>query len=77
DKNGIPYIPVRSELVAGKTGRPSTTKRPTIVIGIPVRYEHSPYCFSSYKDYKAAVDLALAIIRDIDKEKLESFKSFN
>lgn len=47
------------------------------MIGIPVRYEHSPYCFSSYKDYKAAVDLALAIIRDIDKEKLESFKSFN
>ena len=49
---------------------------PTIVIGIPVRYEHSPYCFSSYKDFKASVDLATAIIRDITQEKLDSFKKF-
>mgnify|MGYP002243281437 CR=1 FL=1 len=45
------------------------------MIGIPVRYEHSPYCFSSYKDYKAAVDLALAIIRDIDKESWNPLKA--
>nr|MDF9461798.1 M42 family peptidase [Lactobacillus amylovorus] len=49
---------------------------PTIVIGIPVRYEHSPYCFSSYKDFKASVDLATAVIRDITQEKLDSFKKF-
>lgn len=78
DKNGIPYT--RSVRTGGGQDGAAIyyeNGAPTIVIGIPVRYEHSPYCFSSYKDYKAAVDLALAIIRDIDKEKLESFKSFN
>ena len=49
---------------------------PTIVIGIPVRYEHSPYCFSAYQDFKASVDLACAIINDITQEKLDSFKRF-
>ena len=78
DKNGSPYT--RSVRTGGGQDGAAIyyeNGAPTIVIGIPVRYEHSPYCFSSYKDYKAAVDLALAIIRDIDKEKLESFKSFN
>ncbi|WEV71246.1 M42 family peptidase [Lactobacillus sp. ESL0785] len=49
---------------------------PTIVIGIPVRYEHSPYCFTAYQDFKAAVDLTVAIIRDLTKEKLASFSQF-
>ncbi|MCT7728318.1 MAG: M42 family peptidase, partial [Lactobacillus iners] len=47
---------------------------PTIVIGIPVRYEHSPYCFSAYTDFKASVDLATALVRDLTVEKLNSFK---
>ena len=49
---------------------------PTIVIGIPVRYEHSPYCFSSYQDYRASVDLTKAILKDMTAEKLPSFKTF-
>lgn len=78
DKNGIPYT--RSVRTGGGQDGAAIyyeNGAPTIVIGIPVRYEHSPYCFSSYKDFKASVDLALAIIRDIDQEKLDSFKSFD
>lgn len=50
---------------------------PTIVIGIPVRYEHSPYCFSAYEDYQHAVELAVAIIKDLDQAKLDSFKALD
>ncbi|MGM9911031.1 MAG: M42 family metallopeptidase [Lacticaseibacillus absianus] len=78
DKNGIPYT--RSVRTGGGQDGAAIyyeNGAPTIVIGIPVRYEHSPYCFSSYKDFKASVDWALAIIRDLDQEKLDSFKSFD
>lgn len=78
DKNGIPYT--RSVRTGGGQDGAAIyyeNGAPTIVIGIPVRYEHSPYCFSSYKDFKVSVDLALAIIRDLDQEKLDSFKSFD
>ena len=78
DKNGIPYT--RSVRTGGGQDGAAIyyeNGAPTIVIGIPVRYEHSPYCFSSYKDFKASVDLALAIIRDLDQEKLDSFRSFD
>ena len=44
------------------------------MIGIPVRYEHSPYCFSAYTDFKASVDLATALVRDLTVEKLNLFK---
>ena len=36
--------------------------------------EHSPYCFSAYTDFKASVDLATALVRDLTVEKLNSFK---
>lgn len=74
DKNGIPYTrSVRTG--GGQDGAAIYYEQgaPTIVIGIPVRYEHSPYCFSAYKDFKASVDLATAIIRDLTAEKLASF----
>ena len=35
---------------------------PCIVIGIPVRYAHSHYCFTDYRDYQNAKALALKII---------------
>ena len=75
DKNGIPYT--RSVRTGGGQDGAAIYYEygaPTIVIGIPVRYEHSPYCFSAYKDFKASVDLATAIIRDMTQEKLDSFK---
>lgn len=77
DKNNIPYT--RSVRTGGGQDGAAIyyeNGAPTIVIGIPVRYEHSPYCFTAYSDFKASVDLACAIIRDLDQEKLASFTKF-
>jgi putative aminopeptidase FrvX len=74
DKQHIPYTrSVRTG--GGQDGAAIYYEQgaPTIVIGIPVRYEHSPYCFSAYQDFQASVDLATAIIRDLTSEKLASF----
>ncbi len=46
---------------------------PTIVIGIPVRYTHSPSCIANYEDYLNAVSLAKAIISELSKEIIEDF----
>lgn len=78
EQNGIPYTrSVRTG--GGQDGAAIYYEQgaPTIVIGIPVRYEHSPYCFSAYQDFKASVDLATAIIRDLTPEKLASFSSLD
>lgn len=74
DANNIPYT--RSVRTGGGQDGAAIyyeNGAPTIVIGIPVRYEHSPYCFAAYKDFKASVDLATAIIRDMTVERLASF----
>ncbi|HZK10038.1 MAG TPA: M42 family peptidase [Clostridia bacterium] len=49
---------------------------PTIVLGIPVRYIHSHFGYASLRDYQATVELALEIIRGINKEVYDSFKPF-
>lgn len=46
---------------------------PTIVIGIPVRYAHSGVGIMAYEDYRNAVELAKAIIKDITVEISDSF----
>lgn len=46
---------------------------PVIVIGIPVRYIHSHYGIASYRDFEAAVELAVAVVREMTPEKLQSF----
>ncbi len=77
DRNHLPYTrSVRTG--GGQDGAAMYYENgaPTIVIGIPVRYEHSAYCFSAYQDFKAAVDLTVAIIRDLTPEKLASFSNF-
>lgn len=45
---------------------------PSIVIGVPVRYIHSSNCFVKKCDYDAAVDLALELVKKLDKETVES-----
>ena len=45
---------------------------PSIVIGVPVRYIHSSNCFVKKCDYDAAVDLALELVKRLDKETVES-----
>lgn len=46
---------------------------PTIVIGIPVRYEHTAYNWTSLDDYQHAVELVVEILKDLDAEKIASF----
>ncbi|MDY5730870.1 MAG: M20/M25/M40 family metallo-hydrolase [Eubacteriales bacterium] len=46
---------------------------PCIVIGMPVRYAHTHYCYASYEDYQNAVKLAVALIKKLNKEIVETF----
>lgn len=46
---------------------------PTIVIGVPVRYIHSSHCFVTLDDYNSAVDLVVAICKDLSEEIIDSF----
>ena len=46
---------------------------PVIVVAIPVRYIHSHNCVATYHDFNAAVDLAVAILKDLDPEKIMGF----
>ncbi|MDF7639243.1 M42 family peptidase [Lactobacillus sp. ESL0791] len=78
DQNKIPYTrSVRTG--GGQDGAAMYYENgaPTVVIGIPVRYEHSPYCFTAYEDFRNAVKLATAIIRDMTTERLAGFSKFN
>lgn len=46
---------------------------PCIVIGIPVRYAHTHYGYSAYEDFVHAKALAVALIKELDKETIASF----
>ncbi|MBR2066923.1 MAG: M42 family peptidase, partial [Solobacterium sp.] len=46
---------------------------PAIVISVPVRYIHSSYCWMSEKDYEAAVELCLAIIKELNEDVIKGF----
>lgn len=46
---------------------------PTIVIGIPVRFAHSPYGITSLVDYQDAIKLAKHIIEDIKEGDISVF----
>lgn len=46
---------------------------PVIVVGIPVRYIHSPCGIASICDFEAAVSLAVSIIRSMDRNLIDSF----
>ena len=46
---------------------------PAIVLGVPVRYIHTPACIASVSDYEETVRLALALIRALDAAVLSSF----
>lgn len=59
-------IPVQQSVRAGGgTNAAAVNSRfgtPAIVIGIPVRYIHSPNCFVDERDYENAVKLAVALV---------------
>ena len=46
---------------------------PVIVVGIPVRYIHSHYGIASMQDFEAAVELAVAVVREMTPEKIAGF----
>lgn len=46
---------------------------PTIVIGIPVRYIHSPACIAKYRDFVCAAELAEAIVKELSSEIIKGF----
>lgn len=46
---------------------------PVIVIGVPVRYCHSHYGFASMEDYNNAVQLAVEIVKRLNKEQIKKF----
>lgn len=44
---------------------------PCIVIGVPVRYAHSHYCYTSLFDHKEAAKLAKVILQELNNELFE------
>ena len=46
---------------------------PVIVVGVPVRYIHSHYGITSYYDFEATVQLAVAIVKSMNEEIIKSF----
>ena len=68
-------IPVQESVRSGggtDGGRIYLEGVPSIVIGIPVRYIHSSNCWCTYQDYRAAVDLAAALISHLDRNTIDS-----
>jgi putative aminopeptidase FrvX len=78
EKNSIKYHLSSLQRGAYDTGRIHLTGIgvPSIPIGIPSRYVHSHTSIIAYSDYKAAVDLMVAIIKDLDAAKVASFTAF-
>lgn len=75
DKNKIPY-----QIIARGKGSTNGSKYhlsgiaiPTLVIGIPTRYIHTHYSFSSLEDLKDAIKLGMLIATNITKEDIKNF----
>ena len=46
---------------------------PAIVLGVPVRYIHTPAGIAAEQDYEATVELALALIRTLNESVIKAF----
>ncbi|TXJ16205.1 M42 family peptidase [Brachyspira aalborgi] len=46
---------------------------PCVVLGIATRYAHSHYCYASYDDIIASLDIAKELIKSLNKEKIANF----
>lgn len=57
----------------GKMLHVSNNGTPSIVIGVPVRYIHSHHGFTTYEDFDNAVKLAVAIVKDLNADKIANF----
>lgn len=72
-ENNIPYQ--SAVRVGGGTdaGRIHLSNKgvPTLVLGVPTRYEHSHYCFSAESDIDSAVDLTVGVLENLSDEKVK------
>lgn len=48
---------------------------PTIVVGIPVRYEHTAYNYTALSDFQASTNLVNELLRRLDAKTIASFNS--
>lgn len=46
---------------------------PVLVLGIPVRYAHTHHCFAKLSDFENAVNLAVEVIKKLNKDVYKSF----
>ena len=77
-KNNIPYQ--LALLTRGGTDasefQNQTGGTPTLAIGIPVKYIHSPTSVINYEDYENAIKLMVAIVKELNEEIVNELKSF-
>lgn len=77
DQLGIPYTrAVRTG--GGQDGAAIGNWKgcPTIVVGIPVRYEHTPYNWASLSDYQNSIALTKAVLERLDAKTIGEFSAF-
>jgi len=46
---------------------------PTIIIGVPVRYAHTHYCYVAFEDYVSTLKLVTNILKSIDADVISEF----
>lgn len=46
---------------------------PAVVVGVPVRYIHSPHGITSYYDFEATVQLAVEVVKSMTEAVIRSF----
>lgn len=75
DKKGIKYQVIAREKGSTNGGKYhiSETGIPVLVLGIPTRYIHTHYSYASIDDLISAIELAKAVIEELDKEIIKSF----
>ncbi len=49
---------------------------PSLAIGIPVKYIHTPTSVISYADYENAIKLMCLVVEELDEKKILEFKTF-
>lgn len=75
DKKGIKYQVIAREKGSTNGGKYhlSETGIPVLVLGIPTRYAHTHYSYAAVEDLQSAIDLAMAIIEELDSDTIKSF----
>lgn len=74
-KKGIKYQVIVREKGSTNGGKYhiSETGIPVLVLGIPTRYIHTHYSYASIDDLISAIELAKAVIEELDEEIIKSF----